>query len=288
MKKDIEKDILRHGLTIGVVYQLYQSLSGFVPVVILPLVIINFLIAVVLFFLLWLIQKKENLQGIVFLVHVIAMSGFTYFWVNFGGFAGTVPSFLCVYITFIVIVSSGIVRWITLVTLACALFVYFQFPQSLGMSSYYEPHKINSLQKTIDYIVVAGIMISFGIFLKTKLLYYRDKVAQRHLQLQKIAHTLHLQNQELALRQEETRAINDNLESIVEDRTKESEKRYEALSEYAFINAHLLRGPLCRVMGLVNLMTREPDRYPPDKIEKVKTLTGKIDTQISAINQVIG
>ena len=61
-------------------------------------------------------------------------------------------------------------------------------------------------------------------------------------------------NEELKRSNEEIRNININLENRVKDRTNYLELQNKQLSEYAYINAHLLRGPLCSILGLVHLM----------------------------------
>jgi signal transduction histidine kinase len=61
---------------------------------------------------------------------------------------------------------------------------------------------------------------------------------------------------EIQTQAEEIRMINDNLESLVKERTIELEKKNKALEEYAFINAHKLRSPVASVLGLVNLLAK--------------------------------
>ncbi len=61
-------------------------------------------------------------------------------------------------------------------------------------------------------------------------------------------------NNELKKSNEEIRNINLNLENHVNERTQHLEIQNKQLSEYAYINAHLLRGPLCSILGLVHLM----------------------------------
>jgi PAS domain S-box-containing protein len=61
-------------------------------------------------------------------------------------------------------------------------------------------------------------------------------------------------NKELKNSNEEIRTINLNLENHVKERTQHLELQNKQLSEYAYINAHLLRGPLCSILGLVQLM----------------------------------
>jgi signal transduction histidine kinase len=53
---------------------------------------------------------------------------------------------------------------------------------------------------------------------------------------------------------EELRAINEHLEERVHERTRALEEQNEQLTEYAFINSHLLRAPLSRILGLINLI----------------------------------
>lgn len=59
---------------------------------------------------------------------------------------------------------------------------------------------------------------------------------------------------ELQTSNDEIKNINLSLEIRVKERTKNLELQNKQLSEYAFINAHLLRGPLCSILGLIQLL----------------------------------
>jgi HAMP domain-containing protein len=52
--------------------------------------------------------------------------------------------------------------------------------------------------------------------------------------------------------------INNNLEQLVRERTEELAYQNKRLAEYAFTNAHKLRGPLTRIMGLINIINIAP------------------------------
>lgn len=69
--------------------------------------------------------------------------------------------------------------------------------------------------------------------------------------------TRRTQQEKLKRLSKEIRQQNEGLEERVAQRTKELIDKNLQLAEFAFINAHLIRGPLCRVLGLINLM-----RYP--------------------------
>jgi signal transduction histidine kinase len=287
MKENLENDILQYGLMIGISYQFYQTVMSFVPTFHTNMALINMLITMTILFLYILTQKKGAHPIILLVLHALALAAFTFFWKNFGGLSGTVPSFYCAYVAFIVVCSHGITRWVIIFSMALILIFYFVFPELLGMNSFFEPSNISSLQKNIDYLVVAILIIVFTIYMNTKFTHYRDGVSTKYLQLDQIANTLHEQNRELATRQEETRAINDNLEAMVYERTKQIEVKNRELSEYAFINAHVLRGPLCRMLGLINLMEKEPEQYPLNHLNQIKKIAQEIDQQIKEINSVV-
>jgi len=64
-------------------------------------------------------------------------------------------------------------------------------------------------------------------------------------------------NEELNSVNEELSTLNENLEATVQKRTFELETQNKQLTEYAFINSHVLRAPLARILGLAQLISRE-------------------------------
>ena len=79
-----------------------------------------------------------------------------------------------------------------------------------------------------------------------------QKVKERTLELEE-------RNNEVLKQKAEIDAINDNLESLVKKRTQQLEERNNRISEYAFSNSHLVRGPLARILGLVSIAEHEPN-----------------------------
>jgi hypothetical protein len=60
--------------------------------------------------------------------------------------------------------------------------------------------------------------------------------------------------EELVASGEELKQVNERLNLLVEERTKALINQNNKLLEHAFINAHKVRGPLARILGLVNLI----------------------------------
>lgn len=102
----------------------------------------------------------------------------------------------------------------------------------------------------------------------------RDSLAEKNLEIEKI-------NQKLA-------EVNESLEQIVDQRTKVLKEQNKKLSEYAFINAHNLRAPLARVMGLVNLLLDKPQpEEQPIILNHLKKSSEDLDTVVKSIRDTI-
>lgn len=97
------------------------------------------------------------------------------------------------------------------------------------------------------------------------------------------------QNLLLQEKNQEISRINENLETIVKSRTKELEQKNKQLTEYAFINSHILRAPVARISGLYNIfrmetkdMMRDPDilSHMEGSIEELQLITTQINQAI--------
>lgn len=74
-----------------------------------------------------------------------------------------------------------------------------------------------------------------------------------------------VQSEELTQANQEINRMNESLEGEVKLRTEKIEVQNKKLIEYAYANAHRVRGPLARIMGLVKLMQSETS---PEEIKQ--------------------
>ena len=81
-----------------------------------------------------------------------------------------------------------------------------------------------------------------------------SEARHRERELHAIKEVLSQQAKELQEANEETRSINDSLEFLVRERTIALEERNRQLADFAFLNAHKMRGPLARILGLVDVL----------------------------------
>lgn len=94
--------------------------------------------------------------------------------------------------------------------------------------------------------------------------------------------------QKIQAQADEIKTINENLESMVRERTRELERKNKALEEYAFINAHKLRSPVARVLGLVNLMGKvEQNRDGQEILGHLNRSANQLNDVVESITQAI-
>ncbi len=98
---------------------------------------------------------------------------------------------------------------------------------------------------------------------------------------------LHQQMELLRLANQKIVSLNLNLGKKVEEKTLHLQTQNEKLAEYAFYNAHKVRGPLARILGLVYIMQEETEM---EQINSYLTLlsnaTKDLDAKIKEINNI--
>jgi tetratricopeptide (TPR) repeat protein len=82
-------------------------------------------------------------------------------------------------------------------------------------------------------------------------------------------------------------SLNEVLEERVKQRTQALEAQNKRLSEYAFINSHMLRGPVSRVLGLINLIQREPVARELDLMAHLVKSSVELDQIVKKITMAL-
>jgi hypothetical protein len=108
----------------------------------------------------------------------------------------------------------------------------------------------------------------------------RDQNTDLELKVNERTKILEEQNKEIIAQQEEIKSMNDRLEEIIKTRTKKLEKKNKLLTDYAYFNAHKVRGPLARILGLINL-------YNDGHKEEVEFLFNNIEVSAKELDMVI-
>lgn len=94
-------------------------------------------------------------------------------------------------------------------------------------------------------------------------------------------------NNELLKLNREINAMNENLESLVQERTEEIKIQNQKLIEYTFFTAHEIRGPVARILGLIELAKLQ-DLSDEDKgqiMVRMEEASTELDDVIRTINR---
>ncbi|WNB18082.1 hypothetical protein [Marivirga arenosa] len=120
-----------------------------------------------------------------------------------------------------------------------------------------------------------------ALFSTTTFLWYNRTNAEYERKLKQANIELEETHEELIAKNEEYEAINRNLENLVKERSRLIETKNRQIIDYANINAHKVRGPLARIMGLINISeySQEP--------EELKKLFLKLKKPSQELNEII-
>ena len=92
---------------------------------------------------------------------------------------------------------------------------------------------------------------------------------------------------QIKLHSRQIERMNELLEDRVRERTEELEVQNLKLAEYAFINSHLLRGPLSRILGLINLMEHDRTMKHEDIVDLLRRSGTELDTVVHRITDTL-
>lgn len=95
-------------------------------------------------------------------------------------------------------------------------------------------------------------------------------------------------NEELSALNEELTIMNESLETAVKNRTSILEQKNKQLKEYAFINSHLLRAPLSRILGLSYIISKEKLNISDEKLLKaLLSASEELDSIVRKISTLL-
>jgi len=136
-----------------------------------------------------------------------------------------------------------------------------------------------------------------------------EEIQRHHLQIKEQRDELNVLNEELRSQQEEVLSqrdaladknqeiekmskkiaeANEQLAQLVAERTEVLENQNTRLTGYAFLNAHKLRAPLARIMGLVSLLQMKSDtKEKPVIINHLASSSEELKDVVASISKTI-
>jgi len=177
-----------------------------------------------------------------------------------------------------------IVGFIASVLLKGATALIIHFISIVLLNSVFIFHIDDPITAAITYSLMY-FLIAFATFkLKKSYNDVHNKLNNALFEINEKSNEINTQNEQLVLAQEKLIWLNNNLEKLIEERTAKITEQNEILIKYSHTNAHQLRGPVARLLGLVNLYKIENKPNPDVFINKMVKQVIEIDEVIKQIN----
>ena len=182
------------------------------------------------------------------------------------------------------ILLTGRFMWaMHVVTILCIIAVFLvqvKFP-ALRVS----PENSEVITVAITYGVLYFILAYCTVILKSR--YDQITLALRlaNVELISKANEIEAQNEELVQSHETLNDLNRNLERMVMERTEKVHAQNQMLLKYTYTNAHHLRGPVARLLGLINIHKLDPNPDYSFFMSKMEDQATEIDNVVKQINE---
>ncbi len=122
-----------------------------------------------------------------------------------------------------------------------------------------------------------------------KLTTQKSEIEAKNIEIEAQQRDINLQNQELTALNEELVQINEHLDEMVHERSLALERQHQQLLEYAFFNAHNLRAPLARILGLVEVMRlSEAEKHDAELLALLRASAQELDEVVHQIQHSLG
>lgn len=145
----------------------------------------------------------------------------------------------------------------------------------------------NPITAAITYSTLYFIIIYASAILKSSYDRIHQDLQNTNLELTEKSNEVLAQNQELHQVKDSLNALNEDLERIVNERTEKIKIQNEILVKYNYSNAHHLRGPVARLLGLASIYELDSNLEPKFIIEKMVHEANEIDAVVKQINDVL-
>lgn len=142
-------------------------------------------------------------------------------------------------------------------------------------------YKEMSLRTIISYIIISGGCWAFTLIIEASD-NHNDRLIG-HLQSQ--SEKIQRQNEQLKAQQDDLAEANDRLSFIINEKTRNLKERDLLLMKYAFTNAHKVRAPLARILGLLMIARHSPKEDLTWFVGQIEREAGEIDFLLKEISK---
>lgn len=160
-----------------------------------------------------------------------------------------------------------------------SIFIYQFYNPALAFSP-----KVNDVVTVaITYSILYFILTYASWILKLRYDEINKDLKSANIELRQKASEIETRNDELLQTQNNLNELNTDLEKKVNERTTQIRAQNEMLIKYSFTNAHHLRGPVARLLGLASIYNIDPGMDSRFLITKMIDEANEIDAVVKKI-----
>jgi len=276
----LEGRIFLYGLQLCALFRLLRSINEFSTGQSNAVLIVGLANLIILVLMLTLLSRYKTFCFVTLHVIFLVTSWFT--WPSSGGYEGIIPYSMVAMIAFVIFTSHGALLGITLAAYAITL-LYLMHNDGSAVN-YREP----LLLTQVNFMLCTFLLAKLCVFTKNRFERYSEYIRAVSKRLEVSAEILNDQAAQLKIQSNQLANLRIELEKKIAAMHLERDQKRAILSKYAYVNAHQVRGPVARILGLIALI--EKDTLSPDSqryVQIVKSDTVELDTVIRKINEVL-
>jgi signal transduction histidine kinase len=276
----LEGRIFSYGLTLCAMFRLIRSVNEFSTGQSNLVLLFGIGNLAILLLMLTALRRQRTLCFII--LHVMFLVTTCVTWLPSGGYQGIIPYAIIAMMAFIIFTSHGVLLAATLISYVVVTVYLTQGFK--GDPVFNEPLVITQ----INFLLCIFILISMCVFAKNRFIRYREYIHSVNKRLDTSAAVLNEQAAQLRIHSEQLLKLRKDLEAKIALKHLERDQKKAMLSKYAYVNAHHVRGPLARILGLIALI--EHDKMPRDRkryLDEIKSEALEIDGVVRKISEVL-
>lgn len=232
--------------------------------------------------LLAFLVRRWSYDASVLIITGITLAAMLYQWSNGVNLVTSMAVILLLGFIFSMLLK-GMMMWIMhgITCMAVLLVIYVQ--------EFYVSKDIVSSWGEMATVAITHLVLYFIVSYCTGILKFRyDKITLAlrvaNEELSTKANEIAAQHEELLQSHESVNELNRNLERLVLERTAKVQAQNEMLLKYTYTNAHHLRGPVARLLGLINIHKLESNPDYNFFFSKMEDQAVEIDSVVKQIN----
>ena len=235
-----------------------------------------------------ILWKDSSRYDLIVLVNATVWAiAFILYWLGASGiYSAPAYFFFVLVIVFLIVLPKPYGYYYTIaLSLICLILTGF-FPTGIENSS--------GINEGLTYVLATQYLISLFMimislyFLKSNFDKERKRNELSNQTLIKLTEELEAKKKELLVKREKIERLKTNLEELVHERTLQLEEKNEQLSQYAYDNAHILRGALCNILAIAALIKKEQeDKNSLKTLERLNQKANDLDKLVYQVNDLL-